>query len=455
MSRSVLAGIVLAAWGSAAAAWADETAYYQAIQGESPAVTPAAFGKLERAAYESFRKPEVYPPLIEAFAGTSERIWAVIYGEVYAGISDDERERRRIGALVFETYDAAVKVVSDDKAEVSLTRHWAMGADQSNLPFEMKYEMTMIPGLVPDALASARPVTIASLGKARLELLSHWREKDLPETELLRWQERIVQSGHFAAYNYWLFAAARPEEFEAYRKASRADYDAWVAWRRANALRLDVPDFQRPLLDAEDPELELLSAGRRLLGQGNPVEALRKSFDVVARRLDARHSGSSDTLYCARGPAETLYYLGLASAEKRGASVLAPTWSDAHYLKGYALLELGRLAESREALERAVALSPGNSQYLSELGYTYQVEKNWSESLATYTAAESAAEMSPDEVRESDASRAMRGQGFVLVELGRLDEAEAIYRKAIATDPGDQHSAGELQYIERLRATRP
>lgn len=455
MSRKVLAGLVLAAAGMAGLAWADDASYFKAIQGDPPAVAPSDFAKLERRAYESFREPEVYPPLVKAFAGTSERLWTIIYGEVYAGMSGNEAEGQQLGALVFATYDAAIEIQSDGKSTVSLTRHWTIDADRPEPPFEMKFEMAAILGLVPHVLAPAKPLTIDALGKARLDLISNWRGKDLPETELLRWQERIVQAGHFTAYNYWLFATARPEEFEAYRDANRAEYDAWMSWRRANAILLDVPDFQRPMLDADDPDLALLDAGYRLLERNKPVEALRKSFDVVARRLDARYAKNGGTFYCARGDVEAIFYAGLAAAQKKDANILSATWSDAHYLRGYALLEIGKITESREALERAVALSPRNSRYLSELGYTYQVEKDWAESLARYAEAEAAAEMSPDEVRNTDTSRALRGQGFVLVELGRLDEAEAVYRKAMAADPSDKNSAGELKYIEQVRSKKP
>jgi len=454
MIRHVFA-LLLIAWTMTAPAAEEKASYYLEIQGKPPAVAPAEFSKLEQSAYQSFADPEVYPPLVRAFAATSERVWAVIYGEVYAGRSADEKQRLELGALIFTLYRDAIRSTSGDTIQFSLTRHWTVDAERPELPFEMGYEVSTVTGLMASGYKPGDTLTIAALTAGRLAQVSIWREKNLPETELLRWQERIVQSGHFTAYNQWLFGGARPDEFESYRKAHREEYGAWLAWRAANAMQVDVPDFQRPLLSSDDPERELLMAGRALVQANKPVEALQKSFDVVARRLDSRHAAGSDTLYCARDQGEALVYLAMAAEQHASASVLGPTWSDAHYLKGYALLELGRLAESREALERAVALSPSNSQYLSELAYTYQVEKNWNEALARYASAENAAELSPDELRASDASRALRGQGFVLVELDRLDEAETIYRKAMAIDPQDRNSAGELKYIEQVRARKP
>src|SRR5262249_33450357 len=73
--------------------------------------------------------------------------------------------------------------------------------------------------------------------------------------------------------------------------------------------------------------------------------------------------------------------------------------------------------------------------------------------LAAFQAAEAAArEFSPAEVRTRELSRSMRGVGFVMIELGKLDEAERKFREALQLDPADAGAARELQYIEKLRA---
>ena len=46
---------------------------------------------------------------------------------------------------------------------------------------------------------------------------------------------------------------------------------------------------------------------------------------------------------------------------------------------------------------------------------------------------------------------ALRGQGYILVELHRLDEAEAAYRKCMALVPDEPNSKAELGYIAEQR----
>jgi Tfp pilus assembly protein PilF len=93
-----------------------------------------------------------------------------------------------------------------------------------------------------------------------------------------------------------------------------------------------------------------------------------------------------------------------------------------------------------------------SSQYQSELAYTYQVQKDCDRSIETYRQAASVAELgSSEETKSDDLARAWRGEGYCLVEQGKLDEAEALYRQCLDANPNDRKAQGELQYVESLR----
>lgn len=51
-------------------------------------------------------------------------------------------------------------------------------------------------------------------------------------------------------------------------------------------------------------------------------------------------------------------------------------------------------------------------------------------------------------------TRALRGQGYSLVELGDLDAGEQKYQQSLALNPDDTMSKQELDYIKGLRAKR-
>jgi tetratricopeptide (TPR) repeat protein len=164
------------------------------------------------------------------------------------------------------------------------------------------------------------------------------------------------------------------------------------------------------------------------------------------------YRGGKSRIYSAQNQVQAIIYSALPAGSEESVEVLDTLWADAYLLKAYALTELKRVPEAQKALESAISLSPMNSQYLSELAYTYQAQKNCDKSVATYEQAASMAELASDDATKTiDLTRAWRGQGYCLVEQGKLNEAEAMYRKCLALDPKDNKARGELEYIQGLR----
>ena len=141
-----------------------------------------------------------------------------------------------------------------------------------------------------------------------------------------------------------------------------------------------------------------------------------------------------------------------AAAAKKAAVALAGTYCNAVFLRGFAEVDLGRFDAAEVDYQRALALSPRNPHYLSEMGELHSKKHEWNEALAWYHRAEEAKEFAGPELANAELGRALRGIGYVDVELGKLDEAEAIYRRCLAIDPRDQKAQGELGYVLQLRA---
>jgi tetratricopeptide (TPR) repeat protein len=194
----------------------------------------------------------------------------------------------------------------------------------------------------------------------------------------------------------------------------------------------------------------LLQNGVRLISEHREDAAIRRCFDTVINRNGDPSSGN---VYCTRSLAETVYYMALAASQGREAAAIDPYWSDAYFFKGYALFELGRTADARRSLESALMLSPRNSMYLCELATTYQSDKDFERALQLFADAEKATDLAPDAVKAKEKGHALRGQGFSLTELNRLDEAEAKYREALRIDSSDANATRELAYIKQLRET--
>ena len=194
-----------------------------------------------------------------------------------------------------------------------------------------------------------------------------------------------------------------------------------------------------------------------MLKDRRPAEAIENYFDKVIASYEAMYPAGVKATYCARSAPESLLYLMQSAADMQTSVVIGPAWCDAYYLRAYGLIELGRNAQARESLEKAIAMSPKNPHYLSELASLYGREKNWKEAITRYeTAYQLAREFSPPESKGIEIGEALRGKGYVLVELGRLEEAEATYKQCLEINSTDKVAIGELRYVQsRLQQQKP
>ncbi|RYE01240.1 MAG: tetratricopeptide repeat protein [Sphingomonadales bacterium] len=192
--------------------------------------------------------------------------------------------------------------------------------------------------------------------------------------------------------------------------------------------------------------LEHVKAGRH--------DAALKLLDLAIDAYARQYASEKRVIYCAGSPAETVYYMGEAAAAKKSAVAIDPGWCKVLWTKGYTLVDRKEYAAALPFLEQAVQMAPSHSHYLAELGYAYQALHDWPKSYATYARAAASAELSEAEYHDEDLGRGWRGMGFSLIEMGKLDEAEALFKKAIALDPNDEKSKNELKYIAEQRAKR-
>lgn len=194
----------------------------------------------------------------------------------------------------------------------------------------------------------------------------------------------------------------------------------------------------------------VLSAAVNEIKASNPQKAI-VLLDPVIARIEQENATEKRRIYCGMNQVETVGYMMEAAAGKRDAVAIAPTLCDALFLKAFALVDLDRTDAAQTIFQRLTVLAPLHSQFQSELGNTYRLQKNWAAGLAAYQSAEGSAALSDKADVTNRRCVALRGQGFILVEQHKWDEAEQAYRKCLKAIPDEPKSLGELEYIKRNR----
>ena len=195
-----------------------------------------------------------------------------------------------------------------------------------------------------------------------------------------------------------------------------------------------------------------LKKGEILVKKGEIQNAILNYFNPIINDYEKVYDSSLKKIYTARTQKEHDFYLMTANNQQKTAHILSETWSEAYYLKTYALLELKDLRTAQTTIQKALKLAPSNSKYLAELGLTYQLQKAWKKALISYSSAEKSARFfSPKKLQKEEYIRAKRGMGYSLIELKELNKAETLYREILKILPKDKIAQRELNYILELK----
>jgi tetratricopeptide (TPR) repeat protein len=205
-----------------------------------------------------------------------------------------------------------------------------------------------------------------------------------------------------------------------------------------------IPDAAARANNTHDLEQSaLLEQGLELAAKGSLEAAIHDYYDPVIAYYEGTYNNKHKHYFSARGVTEALLYALDGAKTKTDTLVVSRNWVEAHFVKGFALVELGQLNAAHGEFDAALTLAP--------LGSLYNRRKDFSKALESYQRAEQDAEFSPPEAKTLDRTRAYRGLGYAYTELGQWDNADQMYRQALAIDSNDQHSLKELQYIQQQR----
>lgn len=127
------------------------------------------------------------------------------------------------------------------------------------------------------------------------------------------------------------------------------------------------------------------------------------------------------------------------------------TYGLAAFLLGTRAVEMRQPEEALTWLDRGLAFQPDNLMLVTEKGSALTLQRRFADALALYDAQppQDALAKLADPGGEA---RLLRARGFTLIELNRLDEAEAAYKKALQLEPDHGGAQAELAYIRKLKA---
>lgn len=194
-----------------------------------------------------------------------------------------------------------------------------------------------------------------------------------------------------------------------------------------------------------------------ILGVKTHVEALENALNEGSKVFPLNPVADGTVTILTDGAMEAIAALAAAAGAKQKAIAVANPYPAIGLYLGVYYNEIGKPEDALRVLDLGLKLTSSDLNLGAHLPALYAEKAASLEDLKRFADGLQACEtgLALSVMDDRDRARLYRCRAFNLVELNRLDDAEASYRQSLKLDPGNPLALKELDYIARLRTGQP
>lgn len=176
------------------------------------------------------------------WADTKDRIWALIYGEIFLNLEKNSKRTENISKLMFDVYkdgfefeDNAIKTHLSNTDDVQSSK---IEADKLMNSFKVKgYEFPMALSAV-----GQNKIDLKSLNEIRTNYLDFYYkegyDKIFPNI-VFKYQKKVKDAGFLEAYNYWILYDGDRKDQTDWQNKNQETWNKFIKWFDKNPMTID------------------------------------------------------------------------------------------------------------------------------------------------------------------------------------------------------------------------
>jgi len=199
----------------------------------------------EQGIYVDPRYPYSYYHLSRLFLSSEEKVWGMIYGELFMNLEKHTHRTNQMSKLLYDAYKSQIHFTSDTSVTVSFSRDPVNpGQEKTVVPFGQIYEKTLMM-----SMGNEKVIDLNSLDRIRTAFVKNYfankSDKKYPNI-LFSYQNRLLKEGSLEAYNHWLFMQGDPEAFTRWKTDNEEKWKEFMTYSFFGWIGIDENNkFQR------------------------------------------------------------------------------------------------------------------------------------------------------------------------------------------------------------------
>jgi len=186
--------------------------------------------------------PSNYYWATRIYCNSTEKVWGMVYGELFINIERNTKRTAEISKLLYDTYKSSINIDTPGKTSVDFSKQLTVEVDPKadvskfKVPFNLAYGLPVLM-----AIGNEKVINLESLDHIRTQFLASYHQsgydKKYPNV-LYDYQDEVAKAGHLEAYNYWLLMKGDEPAFDAWRQNNKDKWDKFIIWFNANPIKL-------------------------------------------------------------------------------------------------------------------------------------------------------------------------------------------------------------------------
>jgi tetratricopeptide (TPR) repeat protein len=183
--------------------------------------------------------PSNYYWAAKLYCNSDNKVWGMLYGELFINLERNSGRTAEMSKLLYDTYKNNITHTGPGKMAETFSKTTVVNIDGNNkltMPYSMIYEPCLLVALGTDTA-----INLNSLDRIRQNFLNFYDQKfnkDYPNA-LFSYQDQILQSGNFEAYNHWLLSEGDKDTFNTWKVVNGDKWGKFLNWFMANPIKLD------------------------------------------------------------------------------------------------------------------------------------------------------------------------------------------------------------------------
>ena len=187
--------------------------------------------------------PSNYYWLSKIFMNSTEKLWGVMYGEMFLLLEASGHRNNEVSELLFNVYANNINFKSKDTISVSFSKINGVVVDTKDLSVKPPFGLLVYEPTLLMSILGEDGIDLPALARIRKRFIINYFTGEYASrypNVLFDFQKKILDSQHWDAYNYWLLRQGDISFFQEWLENNKDQFDDFANWYNENGIKLNA-----------------------------------------------------------------------------------------------------------------------------------------------------------------------------------------------------------------------